>query len=298
MSEVKKKPGRPRKHPVKTPLMRNGISNAPKNTGNRVEFIYDTPVAFKKIFALFKSMAVQDMCIKFTPREMHITTSDHLRKSNIKVVVNCTKVNHYYCKETTECYLNPPNIEKIIRAVDKNHLTITFVLREIMHKKSLDIILKNEINIDEHKEINLIKPRHMHDAKFDTSGYPISFTFPSKDFKKIVNDASAFSNIFTISKVGLSSLMFTYISKDKMVKSRHIVRKPDAIKLNSTVKEGDIFSSSVQIDYIKPLSSSLLADDVSVYADNYKNMIFSMDVDVRSVPTIRVQITTSTVNLK
>jgi len=292
----KKKPGRPRKKPLKIPLKRNGISENPLNKENCVEMIYDMPSVFKRIFTLFKSMAVKEICMEFKEKTIDILTTDHLKKSHIKVVIKCDMINHYYCKEPIKSYLNPKNMEKIIQVLDKNYMSIAFVLKTITNRSILNIIFKNDIKIDEYREIDLIQASNTaYNVSFDSANYPIKFVLPGKYFKKFINDISSFSDTLTINKIGSSSLTFSYTSKDKTVKSKHIVQSPESIKLVSLVSDDDIFSSSVQIDYIKPLSSSLLSDFVSISADTHKNMIFQVDVDNK---TIEILVNTNTIKLK
>jgi hypothetical protein len=292
----KNKPGRPRKKPLKKPLKRNGISENPLNEENCMEMIYDMPSVFKRIFTLFQSMAVKESCMEFKEKTIDILTTDHLKKSHIKVVIKCDKINHYYCKEPIKSYMNPKNMEKIIQVLDKNYMSIAFVLKTITNRSILNIIFKNDIKIDEYREIDLIQASNTeYNVSFDSTNYPIKFALPGKYFKKFINDISSFSDTLTINKIGSSSLTFSYTSKDKTVKSKHIVQSPESIKLVSLVSDDDIFSSSVQIDYIKPLSSSLLSDFVSISADTHKNMIFQVDVDNK---TIEILVNTNTVKLK
>lgn len=54
--KTKKKPGPPRKTPIKQPRPRNGITDIPKDDNNYIEFLYDKPLLFKKIWQYFKLM--------------------------------------------------------------------------------------------------------------------------------------------------------------------------------------------------------------------------------------------------
>lgn len=292
----KKRPGRPRKKPVKKPMKRNGIAGAPLNDDNCVEMIYDAPAVFKRIFALLKSMAVKEICMCFGGESIDILTTDHLKKSNIKVVVRCDKINHYFCREPVRIHLNPKNMEKIIQVLDKNYMSIAFVLKTLTCRSVMSIIFKNDIKIDEYREIDLIQSSNtVYAAAFDDDTYPIKFRLPSKYFKKFVNDIGMFSDTLTITKIGATPLTFSYVSKDKTVKARHIVQSSEAIGLVALVADDDIFSSSVQIDYIKPLSGALISDAVLISADSHRNMIFKIAVDQE---TIQILVSTSTVKLK
>lgn len=293
---VKKKPGRPRKKPLKPPSKKNGVGTSPTSDGNMMEMVYDNPLVLKKIFSFFKSMAVNEISITFDSRQIVFDTTDHLRKSYIRIVIDCEKITHYYCEEKTQIHLNPKSIEKIIQVLDKHYLSVVFILKKITSRSSLTIIYKNELNIDEYREVSLIQaPDVTHYESFDDSDYPIKFTLPGKYFKKIVSDVSLFTNTFTINKIGHSPLAFMYASDDKTIKSKHIVQSPESIDLVSTVAEDGIFSSSVQIDYIKPLSSSILSEKISISAHTHSNIIFKADIDA---DVVRALVSTDTVKLK
>jgi hypothetical protein len=167
----------------------------------------------------------------------------------------------------------------------------------------LGIIFKNDsVKIDEYREINLVSATDIPEASFDTTGYPIRFTLPARYFKKFIGDVDAFSSTFTICKAGADNLTFKHYSLDKNVSAKYVVQDAKSIKLVSTISDDDIFSSSIEIDYVKPLSSSLLADFVHVSAHSRKNMIFKIDVDRSDIDiaarAILIQVNTKTVKLK
>jgi len=245
-----------------------------------MEMIYGNPLVFKKMFTFFKTIAARELCMSFDEKTITILTIDHLRKSTVKVVISCNKLNHYYCKSPVKCFLNAKNIGKIIQTIDKNCVSLSFVLKKISYRSNLTIILKNEIQIDEIKDIELVHTSIIiPDVSFDDSLYPIKFTMPSRYFKKLISDIDIFSETITIDKVGHNPLVFSYSSKDKTIKSKHIVRVPENISLESLIKKDDIFSSTINIDYIKPISTSLLAKNIQISSDTHKNIIFRVDVD-------------------
>ena len=58
------------------------------------------------------------------------------------------------------------------------------------------------------------------------------------------------------------------------------MRDEKVIKVVSRIKEGDLLSTAVCIDYIKPLNSFLAsADKVSVYCSKTKPMIFDISIE-------------------
>lgn len=281
----KKKPGRPRKTPISSKVMSHGIVPKPINSENSMEMVYDKPDTFKKIFHLFNAMSVRDIRMSMDGKSIKFHTSDHLKKSNIQISINCNKLNHYYCDEPSVIYLNPKNMKKIIKVLNKNYIDISLVLAKKTKKSILTIVFKNELKIDEIREINLIQPTDHVDFKtcFDTSQYPLKFELPCKYFKKMINDIKSFSNVLTISKVGTSNLIFRHRSKDRNVNNVYMVQDESQIKLKSSILPTDIFSSSVQIDYIDPISKSISTNVVHISADTHKDMIFSSVLDNNTI---------------
>lgn len=241
--------------------------------------------------------------MSFESKRIIINTIDHLKKSRVKTIINCNGINHYYCENPIKINLNPKSIESVIQVLDKNYTTIAFMLKTATSRSVLNIIFKNDIHIDEYRELDLTQSSHHNDeCVFDDSNYAVKFKLPGKYFKKFINDINMFSDILTINKIGEAPLTFSYTSKDRTVKSKHIVNDPSLIDLKSTVAEDEIFSSSVQIDYIKPLSGSLLSEHIYISADIHRNMIFKINVDNQNGKSkdyvINILINTNTVSLK
>lgn len=296
-------PGRPRKRPLKEPMKREGIKTTALNSGNCMEMIYDAPSVFKRIFAFLKSMAVKKIQMVFDKTSIDIISADHMDKSSIKISIDCAKINHYFCEEKMCIHLHPTSMEKIIKILDKNYASVAFISKSITKRSSLAIIFKNDnVKIDEYREINLVPASDIPEESYDTSGYPIRFTLPARYFKKFIGDVDSFSNTLTICKAGADNLLFKHTSTDKNVTAKYVVQDAKSIKLVSTISNDDIFSSSIEIDYVKPLSSSLLADCVQVFAHTHKNMIFRIIVDRTDLPetkrAILIQVNTKTVKLK
>lgn len=77
----KKKPGRPRKTPLREPRPRIGIVKEAKDNSNFIEFLYDKPLVFKKIWHYFKLMAVEKIQILFRKDSIILWSEDHHKKA-------------------------------------------------------------------------------------------------------------------------------------------------------------------------------------------------------------------------
>ena len=99
------------------------------------------------------------------------------------------------------------------------------------------------------------------------------------NFKKLINDISTFSDLFTIEKVNNNPLRFIYKNINNTIKGYNICKDHAKLKLESTLTADDIFSVSIRIDYIKALSNSLLSDNIKIYADKENDIIFNLLID-------------------
>ena len=279
----KKKPGRPRKNPLKKSVKRNGVAVNPVGDNTTVEFVYDIPINFKKIFQLFTAIAARNIRMDFKKDRVDILTCCHLKKSWVKVTIDCSKVNHYYCARETSVFINPGTTEKIIKNLNKEYTTISWILYRATDRSSVTIVFKNALEIDERRTVNLVQdPGIEFNANFSDEGYPLSFFLTGKYFKQLISISKSFSDRITLKKIGEAPLIFEYSGEDGS-SHKHIVKNPKNISLDSKVDEDDIFSSTVNIDYIEPLSKILITNNVKVSADCHKNMIFETNLDKKVI---------------
>lgn len=282
----KKRPGRPRKTPLREPRPRNGIVSKPKDDHNFIEFLYDRPLIFKKLWQYFKLMAVDKIQIIFRVTEIILWSEDHHKKSKMRIKINSDKVNHYYCTEELDLGMSCKNPELIMSTIDKTYTSILFLSKVGYTQKDLRIILNNEIEIDESHRIELIGEydKIENENMFLDMDYMIKFELPGRYFKKMISDIRAFSDQITIRQDSIDEpLIFEYAKHDKKIKSYHIVRNNKTIKFTSNLKDDETFRVSFKIDYVKPISSALLSENITIYAHENKPLMFSISMDKGTV---------------
>jgi hypothetical protein len=278
----KKRPGRPRKTPLREPRPRNGIVAIPKDETNFIEFLYDKPLIFKKIWQYFKLMAVDKIQIIFRKTEIILWGEDHHKKSKMRIKINANKINHYYCSEELDIGMSCKNPEIIMNTIDKSYTSILFLSKINYTQKDIRIILNNEIEIDESHRIELIGEydKISNETQFLDEDYTIKFQLPGRYFKKMISDIRAFSDQITIRQDSPEDpLIFEYTKNDKKIKSYHIVRNNKTINFSSKLKADDTFRVSFKIDYVKPISSALLSENITIYAHENKPLMFSILMD-------------------
>lgn len=283
-AQNKRSVGRPRLIQRVDPLPKLGIVVNPSNNDNLVELSYDNVGIFKKIFSLLKLMNVKEINIQFNTNYTKIFGIDHLEKILINIKINSNKLNHYYCEYPINITLDPKNLDKITQKIDKNYNLFSMILKKNTFRNNLIIILNNKVlSIDESHIINLIENdvdlHPFYEKTLDYNIYPLKFELTGKYFKKLINDVSIFSEIFTIEKVNNSPLQFIYKNINNTIKGYNICKDGGKINLQTNLNDNDIFSVSVRIDYIKALSNALLSEKVKIYADNENDLVFSLLID-------------------
>lgn len=284
-NKEKKKPGRPRKNPVKLPKQKHGISNKPYEPSHAMEFLCDKPLTFKKIWHFFKLMAVNTIFMSFHKKNIYMWCQDHLQQSDIRVKIDCDEVVHYYNKVDLEIGLYCKNQELVMNTIDKNCVEIAFSSVESDSQDNIHVVLRDELEIEAAYQIDVCPYIKMvDDEKFNDENYALKFKLPCKYFKKMISDIKSFSDQVTIKKDGPQEpLLLEYITSDKKVKATHAVKNDKLLDLKQTLGEDDTFQASFNIDNIKPISSAVLSENISIYADENKPLMFTVDLDDSAV---------------
>jgi len=281
---VKRSVGRPRLIQRVDPLPKLGILNTPSNDENLIELSYENVSVFKKIFNLLKTMNVKEINLQFHNNYTKIYGIDHLEKNVINIKIDANKLNHYFCEHPINVTLDPKNLDKITQKIDKHYSLFSIILKKKSYRNNIIIILNNKIlSIDESHIINLIETNvdinSVYQKTIDYNLYNIKFELTGKYFKKLINDVSTFSEIFTIEKVNDGPLQFIYKNINNTIRGFNICKDSNKIKLQSNLAENEIFSCSLRIDLIKALSNALLSEKIKIYADNENDLVFSLLID-------------------
>jgi hypothetical protein len=298
--KVKKGPGRPKKQVQRVVIPKEGVVSAPSNKSienshpslvNALEVVYDNPTMFKKIFHLFKVMAVETVRIKFDERNIKMYAVDHIGTNRIYVKIFGERMNRYYCENVIEIGCNPMRINEKLAALSKDHGKIVIATNRHCKRSKITIILVNDemqedgvdnIEIDEVD----IYDWSVEDQLKTENSYPIQFELPSKFFKKKIADFSRGCDILRIEKTGRENLRFSYNHRDKRGRHDSYFKNSSIINLNSLLEEDDLFSTSVYLEYIKPFASALIADEIYISADKERDLIFTayLDQEEKTIP--------------
>lgn len=285
---IKKGPGRPRKNPKKEPGKRNGISLHPQDADNYIEVLYDCPIIFKKIFQFFKALAATHIQILFRPTDIIFYAIDHHKASKIRIRVIAAKLNHYYCRNVLDVGISAKDVELILNKIDKTYSNIVIMSHVNATQRSLIINLHNDMKIEESHTCDLIGQydKIENEAAFSEAHYAIKFEFPSKNFRKMITEIKAMSDqLSIIQDDARSPLSFEYLTANKKIQSRHIVKEKDRIKLISQVND-DGFRVDIVVDHINPISKAQISENIKLCVDENKPLMTISYVDDNAIEII------------
>lgn len=276
-------PGRPRKNPRRTPITRKGISPTPFEKNNIIELMYDQPMIFKKIFQFFKLLAAAQLQMIFRKDEVIIYTEDHHNYSRIRVRIDVSKINHYYCSGEIEIGIASRDMELIFNKIDKEYTSIVMSIDSSMRNRSIMVMFENDIKINEIHCVDLIAQYNKlnNEAAFTYENHMIKLECPSKYFRKTITEIKGLSKTLAISQENrLSPLIFEYITENRKIQSQHVITDQSRITLHSSLAlprsskntvasdaRDTSFRIDINIDHIAPIAKSQIDDKIIVQID-------------------------------
>lgn len=288
MTEIVKRrgPGRPPSKPPAPSLDKKGVVNQPKDTNNRLEFIYSDPSIFKSLFIYFKNIKAREIHLRCNPEGLTFFARDHSKTSRIFAKIPGEHVNWYYCESTFWLGINRDTIEKIFNSIDKTFFKIV-IIQTHDDPNSLIIIFKDS---DIEKECNykiILSSYNEDDDLYDAESvlknedFLIEFSLTAKQFKKTINDASNYSETITFEKISDNPLQLTY-AKSNIVYNE-VYRSGDKISLKSNVPINSTFRATIKINNIKSLASSMVTDEIRILCRSDEDILFRSVIDSKSL---------------
>ncbi len=280
----KRRVGRPKLiKPQQSVSTRKGIVGEPTIPEHSMELIYDQPMNLKKIFTLFKLMDVHDVRMEFNLRGVVISGAGHLEHNFINLNIDSSNLTQYYCRYNMVMAIDQKNMEKVIQKIDKSYSNIYFITKQDSYMKELHIVLNDDAQgIKEYHTITLLEtpiPDYDNINSLPYQSYPLSFTLPSKYFKKVVGDISRFGKDFTVERRAGVLLSFLYDSNSKTIDVNHVFTNADMFKINCSLEKNEFISTTVRIEDIQSLATALLSESITVFVDHENMMVFKTTVD-------------------
>lgn len=275
--EKPKTVGRPKKPKNNASIAKEGISQTPTDSDNKVEYFTENVSQFKLLFSYLEKAKCEFINMRFTPDDITIFTKDKDRISKIMVRINCADSIWYYCDSELWVSVNCSSLEKLFLTINKKQ---TSKMRMVIKQDDLEhliVLLSNE-----NKESNcrialglfqrdeeLFSIESIINSK-DTI-FPVEFTLNSKEFKTIISSLKKISDVMVIEKTGDEPLQIT--SNKIGVQFSEIFKSDSKIDLKTNIGE-DNFRAEIVISNIIALSKSIVTPSIRIMCNPGLDFIF------------------------
>lgn len=281
--KIKRGPGRPCIDNKNRNIVPLGVCNNPENLENIIEFKFNNPNVFKRIFTLFKAHNVSEIKLIFDYEQIIMLGESYSKECNFRLVIDCKFVYRYYCLRPIYLLINRSLMGLIIDKIDANFYSdIQFTIpnyNENIRSMSISLFNSNLNSVANHM-LNLASiPAIEIDDSWNKDSYKLSFQFNKKNFKKIINDIESVSSKFIIEKVaGIYPLVFKYTKDCNVIE---VVESYDPIKidLESKMIEFEIIAATLKVVNIKSIANAQIGPYVKLYIDNEKKLLIAFDLE-------------------
>lgn len=286
----RKRPGRPKKKVSKDSIPKKGIVDEPtiiaedERMQMTMETVYSNPELFKKIFNMYKNLAVENVHMQFHESGISMITKDHLQKSEVLVEILGERMNSYYCEQPLDLGVDTYHFLQIFQTLKKDHNKITFISTRQTQRSKLKVILHNA-TMDEDSIYNVdvtnVEPYDgtIREDLLHEPDYPLSFVLDAKYFKNKVADWDRLGEVIKIEKDSDGPLMINHNFEDKKGDHGTVFRNPKKISLVADIPDGDLFAVSVLLQNLKPISTSTVAENIKISAHENYRLIFTSLLD-------------------
>lgn len=300
---TKKKPGRPPKKPQNNIRSNLGIVNKPITSDSpdypiNMELLYENPILFKKTFyTLYNKEGVGNMIITFDRDTIKFYGKGNKGKSELYTVLYGNKMS-YYIKEPYVIKVSHDKIRSVFQAINKDHNKI--YLRSIEFEKHMTLYIelisfkkdpvtkeliqksgKFNIGLAHLSEEDSFTP--IEDIIIDEQTYPLSFKLPSKELKTEITTAINMKcTNMHITKKKDTCIYFTFPTSDKEQLSQEcdFGNNEDTLDLiYKPLKKNNILDVGIEVNKIKPISTSSISDYIHFSVDDMKDLIFTIYLD-------------------
>jgi hypothetical protein len=289
----KKRPGRPRKYAPRPSKDRLGVVLEPTNADssenivNVMELMYDNPSMFKRVFAALNAMGVETLRVRFEEEGVKMVAEDHMKVNKIFIRIFGSRITRYYCKQAYEVGLDVNLYYKVFSTITQEYHDVFFSANRARQRSRMQIAFaiggskKSSVFALDVSEV----PRYDWEiegrlAEEDT--YPIRFCLDTREFKKQVADGKTMTEVLRFEKKGNGPMRICYDVKGKRGRHYYNFVDQEEICLKSDIGPDDFVSTSMRVEYLKPLSTAMVADKIWLAVADMKDLIstFYLDPDM------------------
>ncbi len=142
--------------------------------------------------------------------------------------------------------------------------------------------MENDMQIVEVYTLDVIATydRMDREEEFTDESHTLKFDLPCKYFKKLIANFKTMSKEISIHQDSPnSSLMFGIVSENRKIKGEHTIKDAKLYNIESKVTDDNSFRVDLKINDIKPISSSHIADTITLLVDENKPFMTRAIID-------------------
>jgi hypothetical protein len=269
---TKKRPGRPKR--VLAPTLKDGVVDIPFDESSQVELEYNRPELLKRSFTLLKAANCDLLKLTFNETSVNISSIDHYDKTTIDIDIDCINIDRYYNRQPITLYVYTKCLEKVLRVIDKSYISMKWIIKQLDTR--LYISYTTQLGVNELYMLNTLPEPDDIVERPIVQQHEISFTVPSKHLKKIVSDASTFTSILTFELTD-GNLSYSFVSDDSTTIATNRFQNPKSIDLRCEI---DVYRSSIAIEYIKSIASTIICEAITIRSGTNQPFILHSVVDL------------------
>lgn len=274
-SEESRGRGRP-KNPKEPPPPCRGILEEADNADHSIEFMYNEPMNFKRIWQIFKGMKSERNILHFQSDKIVIYCKDNRERTFVRCVIDCKNVTSYFCKEPCIITIDNIRLVGITNKIVADYSTIQ-INRMTYNDRSIQINLNPGNGVRETYEVDIMDEydEGLVEKCFDERDYMIYINIGWKYFKRITSDQKI-STIELVQEhyedpVSMRHCLidgqvyqydFSVLAEQQSPKGG----KPCQMTFyHSQMKENDVFHITIRPEYVKAVSHAILNDTIDIY---------------------------------
>lgn len=289
-SEKKRRPGRPRKNVPRKKIERTGLVDKPEDSDYSIELIYENPMMFKKIFALFKAYGIQNIHMTFDHTGVCMFSISKERDIKIFIEIFGNKLNSYYCARDLTVTVDTENFNNIFQSINKDFSKIILATTRQQQSSRIFMHFVDEENEKSQYEIELSPNANNVNETCSQIGeilkleqqYPIAFDLPSKYLKhKITEYGNLKTNKICIQQEINNNdreIFFSCETLDRKISNKSPLTNTNKMNLQSTY-DSPWFIAPIFITNLRPLANSLISDKLRLSVDEQRDLICTSWLD-------------------
>lgn len=273
--------GRP-KNPKEPPPPRRGILSKPDNDDHIIEFVYNEPMNFKRIWQIFKGMKAERNIISFQRDHIMIYCKDNRDRSFTRCLIDCSSVTSYYCREPHIIVIDSNALVNITNKIVSEYSTIQ-INRMVYNDRSVQMVFNPGNAVKEVYEIDIIEDYDtaIFNKDFESADHIVHINAGWKYFKRITTDLKTKTieliqehpqNAVTMRHCLAGKVLsyYEFISHEDysaaLQEDKESKKKPRQLAyFTSRLGKNDVFHISIRPEYIKAVSHVILNDVIDIY---------------------------------